>query len=59
MNKVKEDNQSDSSFEEENSIFSRPLKDLPVLSSMNFVYDLTEPQIDNSRATESWEKDDS
>jgi len=59
MNKVKEDNQSDSSFEEENSIFSRPLKDLPVLGTMNFVYDLAEPQIDTSRATEYWEKEDS
>ena len=30
---------SDSSFDEEFSIFSKPLKDLPVLNSMKIMYD--------------------
>ena len=35
----KSSNSSDSSFHDEYSIFSRPLKDLPVLSSFEFQYD--------------------
>ena len=30
---------SDSSFDEENSIFSRPLKDLPAIGALDFVYE--------------------
>ena len=40
MNFQDSDAKSDSSFESEFSIFSRPLKDLPVLSTLDFVYDL-------------------
>jgi len=47
-----DDTKSDSSFESEYSIFSRPLKELPVLGTMNFVYDIQEPEIASSQNTD-------